>query len=220
MKNTFLVLSLLFIFQNVNAQVGVSAGAKIMNASEWTDFLNKEMQTNAGNYQGWHVGIDYWFRLPQKRVEFFPEISYEKYSQDFGLATDEIKSLSLYFNTNIYLLDFEGDCNCPTFSKGGDLFEKGFFIQVSPGISYFTSTFGLDSEEIEDSNLSFGLGLGAGLDVGISDFLTITPLLKFTWLPSASREELEAASELPAGDLDTSISQFYGGIRIGIRWTE
>lgn len=191
-----------------------------MNASEWTDFLNKETQSNAGNYQGMHFGVDYWFRLPQKRVEFFPEFSYEKYNQDFGDFKDEISTLNFYFNTNFYLFDFEGDCDCPTFSKGGDFFEKGFFIQVSPGISYFTSTFGPESEGIEDKNFHFGVGLGAGIDIGISDFLTITPLVKFTWLPSASREELELATESQPGDLDTSISQIYGGIRLGFRWTE
>ena len=220
MKNAFVLLLFFFFNQNTNAQVGLNAGAKIMNASEWTNFLNAETQSNAGNYSGFHVGVDYWFRLGEKRVEFFPEISYEKYSQDFGVATDDISSLNFYFNTSFYLLDFEGDCNCPTFSKGGDFFEKGFFIQVSPGISYFTSNFTAENVDVTDKNFSFGLGLGAGLDIGISDFLTITPIVRFKWLPNASREELEMASELSEGDLDTSLSQFYGGVRIGFRWTE
>jgi hypothetical protein len=220
MKNTLILSFLFFLIQNTSAQLGINTGVKIMNASEWTDFLNAETESNAGNYRGFHVGIDYWFRFNEKRVEFLPEVSYEKYSQDFGLAKEKISSLNFYLNTNFYLLDFEGDCNCPTFSKGGDFFEKGFFIQVSPGISYFTSNFTAPNVDVTDKNFSFGLGLGAGFDIGVSDFLTITPIVKFTWLPNASREKLERASELSKDDLDTSLSQFYGGIRVGIRWTE
>jgi opacity protein-like surface antigen len=217
MKN-MLLLSLIFIFsQHTDAQVGLNVGVKMMNAAKWTDFLNTENQSNSGNYNGFHIGVDYWFRLKEKRIEFFPEVSYEKYSQDFGLIKDDISTFNFYLNTNFYLFDFEGDCNCPTFSKGGDFFEKGFFIQVSPGISYFRLSANSEINEVSDSDSSFGIGLGAGLDIGISDFLTITPIVKYTWLPNVSRDELATFSD---EDLDASVSQFYGGIRIGIRWTE
>ena len=166
MKNKIILIIFLFSIQKMYAQVGISTGLKIMNASEWTDFLNKETQSNGGNYQGFHVGLDYWFRLKEKRVEFLPEISYEKYQQDFGLTKDEISTLNFYFNTNFYLLDFEGDCNCPTFSKGGNFFEKGFFLQVSPGISYFTSNFASEILDVTDKKMSFGVGIGAGVDAG------------------------------------------------------
>ena len=220
MKNILLFVFTMLFFQNAYAQVGLSAGFKMMNASAWTDFLNQKNQSNSSNYQGISVGLDYWFRLEKKRIEFFPTLSYEKYQQNFGLSKDEINTLNFYFNTNIYFFDFEGDCNCPTFSKGGKVFEKGFFIQVSPGVSYFTTKFATATDDTTDKNLNFGLGIGAGLDIGISDFFTVTPLVRYTWLPSVTREELALVNELPNDALDTDISQFFVGIRLGLRWTD
>ncbi len=119
------------------------------------------------------VSLDYWFRLKQKRLEFLPTIYAVSYGGDF-----ETKTLGFQFATTVYPFDFAGDCNCPTFSKENDLIKKGFFIRVIPGIGHWTA----DASSIRgyegSDNLDVWLpeiAFAAGLDIGISNLLTISP---------------------------------------------
>ncbi|MCB9291906.1 MAG: hypothetical protein H6559_02055 [Lewinellaceae bacterium] len=47
--------------------------------------------------------------------------------------------LSLFLNANIYFLDLEGDCDCPTFSKSGGFLQKGLFLPHTLRTSWIQS---------------------------------------------------------------------------------
>jgi hypothetical protein len=126
------------------------------------------------NQDGFHAGLEYYFRLKTHRVEFHPMLGYR---QSFAVdGSGYYTSLDFDFNTSFYLFDFEGDCNCPTFSKQGTLVKKGFFFEFQPGIGYQT----IYLLEAQSSNIVGKVGGAAGLDIGLSDQYTLTPFVSAT----------------------------------------
>lgn len=143
--------------------------------------INARYLSKAGtdiNQQGFQAGLEYYFRLKSNRVEFHPMLSYRR-SFEKDLTLGYYSSIDFDFNTSIYLFDFEGDCNCPTFSKQGTLVKKGFFFELQPGFGYQT-IFVTESDGGKSSNMVLKLGLAAGLDIGLSDQYTLTPFVSAT----------------------------------------
>lgn len=68
-------------------------------------------------------------------------------------------------------MDLYGDCMCPTFSRKGQVIQKGFFIEAGAGGYYHT----LEATVEKTSGGSFLARIGAGVDIGLSRRLTITP---------------------------------------------
>ena len=168
------------------------------------------------NQDGPHVSVEYNFRLKEKRLEFRPGVGYRATGK--GNTRDgHISGIDLDLGTAIYPFDFGGDCDCPTFSKDGNLVKKGFFLEAIPGASYQTLTrTALESGDpsrlpIRSKNMVFKLGGAVGLDIGVSDMLTITPLFTMTWLSASEWEGLnEDGSE---GKLDDQ--RYFGpGLRV------
>jgi len=137
---------------------------------------------------GFQASIEYSFRLKQKRIEFHPGLGYRT---AFQLETYDgyFSALDLDLNIAIYPFDFAGDCDCPTWSKEGTLIKKGFFLEVSPGISYqtihrdkFISFADPLPEPIKSSDFVLKIGAAVGLDIGISEQFTLTPMFSVTML--------------------------------------
>jgi hypothetical protein len=97
----------------------------------------------------------------------------------------------------------KGDCHCPTFSKQNDLVKKGLFIQIIGAFQNERSKTAITQYTNWHQNLS--AGIGAGLDIGISDFITLTPLIQYLHTVYSSK-----ASEIPGAE---------SVIRAGIRMT-
>ncbi len=235
MKNTTIALLIvLFCTSSVCGQIGFSVGYKHMSASNWENLFasyNLSSSTNQSPLkEGTDFAVDYWFRLKKKRIEFHPEISYSRFIRNWSFEDeqDDIALKANFFNfsvhTNIYPLDFKGDCNCPTFSKDGDFLEKGFFIQVSPVVSYLSNSFD-DAVGSEASNdITFGLGLGLGIDFGLSDFITITPVVRYSYLIDAEWKDLDKHLNLDSPEASennvSEITNIYVGFRLGFRFDE
>lgn len=183
---------------------------------------------------GFGLGVDYWIRLKTKRVEFLPElgINYSKSSMDGEFASVSMDYNYLYFNLNtrIYPMDFEGDCDCPTFSNQSTLIKKGFYFELSPGIGYYTSHYNTslptfinpEGETITASEdaFSYKIGLAVGLDIGVSNLLTINPYAMYNY--HFGREYINAVSKVtPTIDFDpggSTMSQLELGVRFAIRF--
>lgn len=210
------------------AQIGLNAGYTFNDAAEWKivngDNANDVIHDFYGNNLSF--GIDYWFRLPNHRVEFTPEFNYQQNSSTYvydPLNFDLNSSMISFFaNTNFYIFDFKGDCNCPTFSKRGPELQKGFFLRLSPGISYFTNKLESEGALFENKNFSFSIGAGAGIDFGVSDLLTITPLAMLRYYPELEWSQISTIDvgikewDYPK-DL-SSLTQIYLGLRLGLRF--
>jgi hypothetical protein len=216
----FVLFFVIFCAVNpADAQYGIRLKMNRNTYDDWT----QSMQLNAGANEkifryGPELGLDYWFRLKKRRVEFMPEItvgtSSTNYGQDERIAKVDLLKFGFNFHTQIYALDLEGDCNCPTFSKQGPSINKGLFFHLTPGIEYhsYSITLPLISSAIAPGTNSVvgKIGLGMGLDLGISDLITITPQVSYYYL---TKIEWDTFVYLP----ETNPSQLQFSVRLGLR---
>jgi len=238
MKNLLLSFSFVFISCfSLSAQIGVSGAFSNISTPGWEEILQNENIDQFNN--GYTLSLDYWFRLKDYRVEFLPELSYSGYDNlverdgetSFSPSLDaNLNILAFSFNTQIYLFDIEGDCDCPTWGKEGGFFNKGFYFMAGPGISLVQHTdeinFADGSEEpsiIDESTIRLMLSAGAGFDIGITKAITLTLFGKFKW-HSANQwgglNTLLDSSTNQFDDTDSVITQFEPGLKIHYRWGE
>ena len=204
------------------AQFGVSGGYRFNRPDQWLLHNDADQSETELLGDGFSISADYWFRLKNVRVEFLPELNYSSFKTSLfnGLET-RADFFSLFFNVNFYPMDFYGDCDCPTFSKSGDTFQKGFFLQVSPGFSYAPTKLELPEETIEEQMSGFSIGAGLGFDIGLSDLLTISPTAGLRYFPGLewpqlSRANLGVEEHYVEGE-KSALWQIYTGIRLGWR---
>lgn len=170
-------------------QVGLNVRA-LMGQSKTLDTVNISQD-------GIHASVEYNFRLKQKRIEFRPGLGY-RFTWNGSSQDGYFRSVDFDMNTAIYPFDFAGDCHCPTFSKSGDLFKKGFFLELNPGVGYqLLSRLRSDPDDparlpIRSKNVEWKLGGSVGLDIGLSDLFTLTPLLSATYLTSSKWDGLRS----------------------------
>jgi len=174
---TLIVLAVLALLPATGrAQWGLRAGYGIGQSQTLEDLAIAR--------SGPYALLEYGFRLKKKRIEFHPGIGY-RIALRGPDPEGRINSADLDFGIAVYPFDFEGDCNCPTFSKEGDVLKKGFFLEFLPGLSWqqFSRTAHLPgmTEPLTstDNQTTFKLGLGMGLDIGLSDRWTFTPMLLY-----------------------------------------
>jgi hypothetical protein len=143
-------------------------------------------------HEGIQVSANYWFRLENIRIEFYPEISYSffnhRHPTDALSKTFTFSQIGLAAPISIYPFDLGSDCNCPTFSKQNETFKKGFFIQVTPG--YYLSNYNpvdTNPDSTRKANY-FGFGVGLGLDVGLSDLITLSPIISYFTFPNTKSD--------------------------------
>jgi len=185
-----ILLATLFCFA-IQSQAQVTISGRYVNNNSKAYDINYET-VDALN-QGFAIGLGYWFRLKSKRMEFTPELSYSLLSGS-GSAT----GTGINFNTNIliYALDFHSDCSaCPTFSKEGGLIKKGFHWILNPSLTYVRTEGSQNVTSPSPTPFSYNfttwrMGAGAGLDIGITNMLTIAP---FAMIHIGGKDNLHSA---------------------------
>ncbi|MCO6488792.1 MAG: hypothetical protein J5I98_10260 [Phaeodactylibacter sp.] len=213
-------------------QLGLNATYRANDAPDWQ--YNGAAQGAQDLLPASHIGfgLDYWLPMKAYRIDFLPELNFQKTNNtielaDFpGQAEAQLSNtwLSFFFNANIYFLDLEGDCDCPTFSKSGGFLQKGLFLQVSPGVSWIQSKVESEGIAADSDDIALSAAVGLGLDIGLSDILTLTPIAGYRYYLPTRWESLgsEAFITSPSGDTgiqseESSIRQFYAGLRLGLR---
>ncbi|WP_116124553.1 hypothetical protein [Lewinella sp. IMCC34183] len=171
-RRTLLIfLPALFLAPSLGAQVGIST---FYNSNDATVSLDngarEEYPIPYGS--GAEVALNYWFRLPKNRVEFLPTVYYAQTTAD----GPRWREYGFQFKTNVYVFDLATDCDCPTFGKQGPRLDKGFFIQLAPGVARHSLP-GLSLQVESSPSTTFSLGAGVGIDFGLSNLVTLTPLL-------------------------------------------
>ncbi len=152
---------------SLSAQVGLTGFYNFNDARTVGDLVDPE-DYEITYENGPEIALNYWFRLPTKRIEFQPTVYYAPHTGDSGW-----NQAGFQFKTNIYVFDLGTDCDCPTFGKQGPQLEKGFFLQLSPGVSRHWLTTPAD---LNAGQTALTLGAGLGVDIGLSNLLTITPI--------------------------------------------
>lgn len=225
-----ILLSLFFLAtaSSLHAQFGLRASYQIYESTDWQVLDPVMNQTTELPGNSYALGIDYWLRLPNRRIEFLPTLSYARSSVILpDNNTFDGQWFQFALNTHIYPFDLLGDCDCPTFSKQSDFLQKGFFLNLSPGLAY--ATFASDSPDIgvlaqDNTGLVPTLGAGIGLDLGVSDLMTITPFATARYfLPFSGPQQPVAGGDidqpdyqLPTGEVD--LWQIQAGLRFGFRF--
>lgn len=217
MKNRsfYFILILIGLTVQCYGQFGLRTSYNINKAASWNNFFESVEPSNQGIFDNsFSITLDYWMRLPNARIEFYPNISYHQSQSTLSQNTIGLRQIGFGIISHIYLFDLIGDCDCPTFSKQGNLLKKGFFLLGGLGTD-------LSSKAINnlygDSNIDFKTHLGIGIDVGINDFLTLTPFVQYTYYPDISWHDLAAVYGQDINNVNSSLSQFQLGIRIGFR---
>ncbi|MEM9886603.1 MAG: hypothetical protein AAF849_11985 [Bacteroidota bacterium] len=223
----------LWLFTSIStfsiAQIGITAGYTSMEAEDWEfEFQQEFGLENQLFASGTRVGVNYWLRLKKVRIEFFPSIEYANYATQIGDAlsvnqTDyDADLLGGFLHTRIYPFDFANDCNCPTFSKQNEAFKKGFFLMLSPGVEALKTTVtrrrGNEVTAFSNSELKASFGGGIGFDIGVSDFVTLTPIIHTRYTPNVDGDHL--MTDKAIGDDFSDVFQFFGGINIGLRFNK
>ena len=221
-RKLILLICFIAIGQSIAGQVGARVKYNFNNFSDWQGFTNDNGQEIDFFPTNIEVGIDYWFRLKNYRLEFTPEISYGlSSSTDVGVRSSDFSYFSFLFNTQIYAFDFAGDCDCPTFSKQGPTLNKGLFFNLAPGLMYSLNDVTEENLELyENTSISFRLGLGLGYDIGVNDLITITPMVSYFVNTSLGHQPV---SRLLTGNIsdpeiqDSGLNQLQFQIRVGFR---
>lgn len=131
------------------------------------------------------LGPSFWFRLKYRRIEFNPSLllDYGKYQLN-SLSEPKIDLNEwngiLNFPILIYPFDFGNDCNCPTFNKQGQFIKKGFHFLVNPSLIYLNQRINPQLKTVMSGNLSYQMGLGVGIDIGINRKWTFSPGVVFS----------------------------------------
>jgi len=199
-----------------------------MNPDAWEETLNVTDNTGGALFNNHlKLGIDYWLRLKNWRVEFLPTLSVA-ISDGNGLEDNffrpqHMQNVGFHINTQFYLFDFAGDCDCPTWSKEGNFFTKGFFVNVAPGVTFHRFTTDISSEanleRLTSTDFKFDFGVGIGLDIGVNNLLTVTPFFNYYVKPGVSYDSLERAQVISSQEINVSQNLYQSefGIRIGFR---
>lgn len=230
-KKLLLFLCLVISYQVIDAQTGLSFAYKSMKARNWERVIfNSNVLPGVDKSplrEGQYFGFDYKIPFKNRRIEFVPEINYSRYIRGWVTSMDEYTELSVNFyginlNTNIYFLDFFGDTTSPTHSKPGPNFIKGLFIQLSPGLSFMTTKIdGLERGVFSKSNdLTYHISAGLGYDIGLSNLVTFTPFIRYTYHFQASWEGFDTTL-LSADNLQNNtsdITEITAGMRLGLYW--
>jgi hypothetical protein len=224
-----LAIVLLALAYVSTAQIGVQV-QQVFLGGEQLDLVQRDIFDNVAAAESdgiTEVGIDYWFKpFEERRIEFTPTLmaGFDSYGLD-QMGVDYL-GLSFVPKTKIYPMDFEGDCDCPTFSKDGNFLTKGFFLELAPGVIYSTHRFiNMDDAlgpivDESQSSVSWRLGVGAGVDIGVSDLITITPYVHKHWRSGHIVGEAAAALLSDATSLVDDAGNVDGitlGLRVGVR---
>jgi hypothetical protein len=155
---------------------------------------SETLETVNLSQDGLHASLEYSFRLKQKRLEFHPGLGY-RFTFNTNSYDGYFNAIDLDMNTAVYPFDFAGDCDCPTWSKDGTLLKKGLFLEVSPGVSYqtihrYNAPDGFLQDPVTDQQVIWKLGGALGLDIGITEQFTLTPMFSYTILSSSEWDGL------------------------------
>lgn len=196
------------------AQLGVQSTANFNSAS--SQFVPGMGVVPGQEFDmGNEIAINYWFRLPKQRVEFLPTVYAS--TAKFSNFDSRLNEYGAQLKVNIYPFDFLGDCDCPTFGKQGPQLQKGFFLQLHGGYAVYDlySPGLLDFEE----GRGFTYGGGLGLDIGLSNLVTLTPMagVRFGASPYQKFIYTDVNGEI-AGEGQSKLTTLQAGLQVSFRF--
>lgn len=151
-----IVLFLLFCLAPIALRAQLSA--LVYWQEPWLNGQNAETPASLRT-----IEVGYWMRLKSKRLEFYPSLI---------LGINQVrgwKRVGAGLDGQVYPFDYKNDCKCPSFSKKYNFFKKGLFLLAGSGILGHLKA-------AENAKMSPYFRAGLGQDIGLNNFLTLTPL--------------------------------------------
>lgn len=212
MKQVLLTLCF-FLPVLLSAQFGVTGAYSI---NQLTESGGGELPADFGFSvdNGYEAQLHYWFRLPKRRIEFQPTLYFSSADANGFVPVNRFREIGFQFETNVYIFDLAEDCDCPTFGKQGPQIQKGFFLQLSPGIASRGLTYP-DGET--DQSITFVYGAGLGLDIGITNLLTVTPIATFRTGQGPFGDRVITTEDGSTFETDTGLTAFQLGVQVAFR---
>lgn len=226
MRLIFLFFAFFFLQSNTTfaqLQGGIAANYFIQNMPEWESAFfglrsNERLLNN-----GYGGELDFKVAgFENYRVQFHINAQKNFFKSSLDTRQFKLDQHVLSITGKIFLLSLEADCDCPTFSRDAGLLEKGFFVEISPGISNFKASATDQSLISEDTGFSFKMGIGMGLEIGFNDYVTISPFVRYNRYFNMEWEGLQAdiaafdnTTPIEGSDA-TSMNQFSAGLRLAI----
>jgi len=186
------IIPLLFISfltsgaQKVLAQADLLIDFGQARFTEWEETVNAYYQQDhhfLGNSAG--IGLAYRIYPWDIRMALVPQLGFSVYRSAVNnnsiIAKYELLQLGLQLDLQVFPFDIYGDCNCPSFGRQNDFFQKAFYLRLLPGIAFQMKNAVME-EDINDTGLIFSLGAGAGLNVALNELITLAPELSYHYL--------------------------------------
>lgn len=226
MKQILVFITFFVGFSVCHAQFAFTAKYNQSSFPTWEEIQVPDDNPFMSN--SFELGLAYWFRLKKRRLEFLPEIIYNQAHGEHSSVFDDQfltsltkKTVGFQMNVQFYPMDFASDCDCPTFSKDGNFFTKGFFLGISPGynLHFLEVETNLASENESQAQGSFRIGGYLGIDIGITELITISPILQFNHTLETQWDGIEQALNGQTALLreKSTIQELQPGLRIIFR---
>lgn len=221
-RNFILSLTFALSFAQLQAQWGLNLRYSSNDFTDWST-ISKSVTGLTVFEDHLEFGLDYWFKPGEMRAEYMMEASFGKASTILSAPPGgtDIKytntMIGLGSKSNVYIFDFFGDCDCPTFTKKGNLFKKGFFLQWNAKVHYWLKDASFFARG--DNGMTVDVGGGLGIDIGLSDFLTISPVITYHYFPWITWRQFGLQHGRTIDNLNDKITatMFKFGFRIGLR---
>ena len=234
MKKIIGIFSILLFLSagKIYGQLGIVAYYNQNSFESWNDLLASN-DINAENLfrTSYKAGIDFAFEPTAYRIRFAPEINYSFGTQetdvnyaDFGRVNTlfSFNAYSFALKMQIYPLDLLSNksMECPSFYRGIDKFTKGWFFLVNPELSFYQWELSLndfaDHYSHNADNINFAFGIGTGIDIGLGPFLSITPMIQYSFRVGTKWDGFSQHFGTPDYNDQTASSSLSMGLRLGI----
>jgi len=139
----------------------------------------------------WRHGLSYSIGIKDRGISFHPSVYYT-WSDFRGIdVPDALRHTVDYTGYGVavpvqfYVFRLNEDCDCPTWDDGPGIFERNFFVHITPDLEYrdiTTQTFAREDGALtvtRDNQLTFGASLGFGLDVPLYSGIKFTAAYGF-----------------------------------------
>lgn len=252
MKTILLLLILALSSTSLGAQIGTTVSFQTMETSTWNRMLRGGYSLEEVNLfrPTTYLGLDFQLPFPRKGVRLTTEFSYSIYSvnisyersfaDDIGnvqfLQLEDDYRASFYglsLNGDFYLFNFANPTNQKKISEQHKVFQDGFFFRVAPTcyyIRYNNHNLTLDplssiaSGGYTHIGWNFSVRVAAGIDLIINNFLTVSPIISYTFLNELSWYELGVqrfdrspwGNPYPRGAFLSDAHHFQLGVRLGV----
>ena len=206
---------LFVLYQKGYSQIGITTGYKTFYAKGWNDLYNEYSTQKAYSLYGFQVGIDYKIiRAKRYRLEYSPIIIYSYLDQNANYpvfnrnSRNNTKLVKLshhqyifQFNIFSYVFDFKSDITDPAHFERVGLLRRGFFMEIAPVFIHYRNfrhfqNSNYYNEKTEGVSTTIGGSIGVGIDLPLSERLTIIPLFRYYYFPDYDRYETSAKSDL------------------------